>query len=66
MAASYTTLGEEPEDNHALPILTHFGVTTTQRGGVGDIFHPQTSAEIVLVIVAYKKIPYNLEQVSSI
>lgn len=66
MAASYATLGEEAEENHGLSTMIYFGVTTTQRGGAGDIFHTQVSAEIMIVIVAYKKIPYNLEQVSSI
>jgi len=61
LTASYTTLGKEQEDNHSLSTMTHFGVTTTQRGGPGDIFHTQMSADIILVPVASNKIPYNLE-----
>lgn len=66
MAASYTTLGKEPEDNHGLSTMTHFGVTTTKRGGPGTISHTQMSSEIIIVSVASKKIPYNLEKVTSV
>lgn len=46
---------KEWEDNHDLSTMTYFGVTTTQRGGPGDIFHTQMSAEIKIVPVASLK-----------